>query len=109
TPYVAIDRLRPNSLARIEIAADQSGVDTRVECRGVKGNQAAFGVASDANSGFWRRRRLLLFKPIDGSAHLLHFIANGVPTHVKRLAIQPFTIGLLRALNLRIAGGDQAA
>ena len=53
-PDVAIDRLLPHASAAIEVAAHERAIDTRVDGRGVEGDQSAFGVADDADL---RRRR----------------------------------------------------
>src|SRR5207302_4649215 len=47
---VAIDRLAPDVIAVVEVAADADRVDPRVERRGVEGDGAAFTVAEDADA-----------------------------------------------------------
>ena len=54
-PDVAIDRLFPHAPAAIEIAAHERAIDTRVDGRGIEGNQAAFGIADDADLRRLRR------------------------------------------------------
>ena len=46
---IAIDRLAPDVVAIVEVAADADGVDPRVEGRGVERDRASFAVAEDAD------------------------------------------------------------
>ena len=45
-----------------------------------------------------------LFELIDGSFYFLNFIANDVPAHLKRLAIDEFAVRLVGVRNQRVAG-----
>ena len=59
-PNVAIDRLLPDILARLKIAADQRGLDARVEASRIESQQTAFAVTRDADRDrlsrvFWTR------------------------------------------------------
>ena len=46
---VAVDRLVPDVVAVVEVAADADGVDPRVERRGVQRDRAPLAVADDAD------------------------------------------------------------
>src|SRR5439155_26675661 len=98
--YVPVNWLLPNALTRAEIAAHQRGVNPRIQRRAVKCNQPAFTVAGDADApeglGLLSRQRDILFdKPIDRSRHFLRLVANDVPAHFVRLAIDPFAMRLI--------------
>ena len=57
-PDIAVNRLLPGVLARIEVAAYQTGVNARIDGRGVKSQQSALAVAGDADLAFRRLRCL---------------------------------------------------
>ena len=98
-PDVAIDRLLPHPPAAIEIAAHERAVDTRVDGSRVEGNQAALGIADDADL---RRLAAPGAEAIDGREHFLDLEADRVPAHVKGLPIDPLPPGLLALTELRI-------
>ncbi len=98
-PDVAIDWFRPDALAGVEVTADQHRIDARIEGGRVKGDQAAFRMASHADR---HRVAVLLLEPVDGGQYLLHLVADDVPAHVKSLPVDPLPPSLPRVLDLLI-------
>ena len=98
-PDVAIDRLFPHPPASIEVAAHERAIDTRVDGRGIEGNQTAFGIADNADL---RRLAAAGAEAIDRREHFLDFEADRVPAHVERLPVDPLPPGLLALPKLRI-------
>ena len=94
--HVAIDRLLPHVLPRVEVAAHQRRVDPRVERRGIQRQQAAFAVADHADRPL-RCVPASRDEPIDGRQHLLHFVADDVPAHLERRAIEELAMRLIRS------------
>ena len=102
-PDVAIDRLLPYAPTPIEIAAHERAVDAGIDGRGIKGYQAALGVADDADL---RRRAAARPKAVDRREHFLHLVPDHVAAHVERLPVQPLAPGLLALGELRVARLD---
>ena len=98
-PDVAIDGLFPDASAAIEIAAHERPVDTRVDGRGIEGDQPAFRIADNADL---RGVAAAGAEAIDGREHFLDLEADRMPAHVKGLPIDPFPPRLLALTKLRI-------
>ena len=86
----------------MKVAADQCGLDTRIECGAVKRDQTAFSVAGHAD----RDGALLvtLCKPIYCREDLLHFVADNVTAHLVRHSVDPFAMRLVSHTNSGNAG-----
>src|SRR5205814_10638247 len=72
----------------------------------VAGHQPALGIARYANPALAAARPL---EPVNRRQHLLHFIADDVAAHVKRLPINPFAMRLVRHADIRMARPSRAA
>ena len=100
-PDVAVDRLGPDPLPRAEVAADQGRVDPRVRGRGVEGDQPALAVTGDADL---RLRPRPVLHPVHGGEDLLHLVADDVPAHLVRLAVDPLAVRLVGHRDPRVPG-----
>ena len=83
--HVAVDRLLPDAVPVPEVAADANGLDPRVERPGIQRQHPALAVADDANL---RILAAFLREPVHGGQHLLHLVADQVPPHLERRAVQ---------------------
>ena len=101
---VAVDRLGPDRVAVVEVAADAGGVDPRVERRGVERDRASFAIAEDADPGLLIRAGLLR-EPVDQGQHLLHLVADDVPAQLERRPVDELAVGQPGAA---VAGGNGA-
>ena len=97
---IAVDRFLPETIAVVEVTADQRGVDAGIQRGGVQRDQSALGVSGHADA-----RRGVGREPVHGGQHLLHFVADDMASDLEGLAVDPFTMRLVgEALELRIAG-----
>src|SRR5215813_5957332 len=94
SPHVAIDRLLPQLIPWLEVAADQRGPNARVDRCGVESQQSAFSVA-----GYSDRQltdNILLLEPIDRSEYFLYLVPDDVPPYLERHSIDPLPVRLVR-------------
>ena len=105
-PDVAINRLRPQFLSRLEVATDAGGIDARVACGGVEGNETALIETDHPDRAFLPISPFLhVLEPIDHRQHSLDFVTNHVAAHLKRLTIDPFAMRLIGpAIETLVAG-----
>ncbi len=73
-------------LARTEIAADISSVDSRIQCPRVQRQHPAVAVADHADFAFRG------CEPIDDGEHFLDFVADEVPAQFEGRAVQEFAV-----------------
>src|SRR6266487_4663360 len=99
SPDVSINGLGPDLLARVEVAAYESGVDAGIDGGSVKRYEAPLRVAGHAN---FAPAAVLVLEPVHGSEHLLHLVADDVTPHVKRLTVDPFAVRLGRHADIRM-------
>src|SRR5439155_26290579 len=98
-PDIPIDRLLPNLLPRLKVAADQCRLDSWVKSGAIERQQTAFTISCDAN---WKYgAAVLLREPVDRGKDLLHFVADNMTTHFKRHPVNPFPVRLIRHANTR--------
>ena len=83
-PNITVDGLRPNLLARVEVGANESGIDPSVRGGGIEGEQAAFGITGHPD--FLPLSVAPAVKPIHCGEHFLNFVADDMRSHVKDLA-----------------------
>ena len=88
--HVAVDRLLPDILPAVEIAADAGDVDPRIDRGGVQCEQPSFAVTDDADR--LRRGRVRLCEPVDRRPNLLHFVANQMAAHLVGGPIEHFPV-----------------
>jgi hypothetical protein len=100
-PDIAVDRLLPEILPRLEIPADQGRADPGIEARGIQGQQSAFAVSRDSDGR--GTGEVLVCEPVDRGEHLLHFVPDDVPAILIGHPVDPLAVGLIGH-----CGGDAA-
>ena len=90
-PDVALDRLLRNAFPGAEVPRDDGRLNSRIERTGVKCEQSSFEVTEDGQ----RRRGFLALEPIDRGQHLLQLVADDMPAHFERLAIDELAVRLV--------------
>src|SRR5262249_2103611 len=71
---VAIDRLLPEVLSRLEVTTDQRRTDAPVDCSAIESDQPTLAVAGHADRKCLCR--LVVAAPVDESKRLLHLVAD---------------------------------
>ena len=79
-------------------------MDPTIYSRTVERQQSAFAVSHDSNRD--RSLRVYLCKPIHEGQHLLNFVPNNVPTHLKRHSVDQFQCGMFVIPALDYFDGD---
>src|SRR5439155_11564275 len=107
TPDTAIDRLPPQLLAGLEVAADQGRVDPNVYRGAVERQKTTLAVADHPDlTGLGAG---LLGEPVDGREHLLDLVPHHVTAHLEGAAVDELAVRLVRHPHLRGAGPGIAA
>ena len=90
-PYIAIYRLGPQLLARLEVPADERCLNPGIQGCAVQRYQPALSITRDRNrSGV---SRILASEPVDGREHCLRFIADDVAPGLISHAVNPLAVG----------------
>ena len=90
---VPIDRLSPDVVAVVEVAADADGLDPRVERRGIQRDRPSLAVAEDPDAQLPPAVPAFPLERIDQGQHLLDLVADHVPAQLEGRAVDELAVG----------------